>query len=118
MWFNTLFRNPRAGSPVAARRKSRRRTLPVRMRVETLEDRSVPSCSVSLDPSVAAPQLVGAPVTWTATPTDCGTTPIYEFSAAPHGGAFHILRDFSPANSFMWTPMQEGIYDIEVTVKD
>src|SRR5262249_28442871 len=41
-----------------------------------------------------------------------------QFSAAPHGGAFHVLRDFSPANAFAWTPMQEGVYDIEVTVKD
>src|SRR5262249_44865492 len=26
--------------------------------------------------------------------------------------------DFSPTNTFAWTPMQEGNYDIEVTVKD
>src|SRR5262245_17806850 len=29
-----------------------------------------------------------------------------------------MVRDFSPTNTFVWTPMQEGIYDIEVTVKD
>src|SRR5205823_9870645 len=33
-------------------------------------------------------------------------------------GAFHVLRDFSPANSFAWTPMLEGGYDIRVVVKD
>src|SRR5262249_49530438 len=33
-------------------------------------------------------------------------------------GAFRVVRDFSPTNSFTWTPMQEGTYDIEVTVKD
>src|SRR5207249_11977538 len=38
--------------------------------------------------------------------------------AAPQGGTFHVVRDFSPANAFAWTPMQEGTYDIEVTVKD
>src|SRR4029450_9996835 len=57
-------------------------------------------------------------VTWTASATDVGAAPIYQFSAAPHGGAFHVVRDFSPANTFTWTPMQEGAYDIEVTVKD
>ncbi|MBV8676355.1 MAG: aryl-sulfate sulfotransferase [Planctomycetaceae bacterium] len=30
----------------------------------------------------------------------------------------HVVRDFSPSNSFTWNPMQEGSYDIQVTVKD
>ena len=29
-----------------------------------------------------------------------------------------VVRDFSPSNSFTWDPMQEGSYDIQVTVKD
>src|SRR6516165_3960275 len=89
-----------------------------RLEVQSLEDRTLPSCTVSLVPSEAAPQLVGEPITWTATATDCGTAPVYQFSAAPHGGAFHVVRDFSPTNTFTWTPMQEGNYDIEVLVKD
>src|SRR5207253_6585035 len=85
---------------------------------EVLEDRSLPSCMVSLAPSEVAPQLVGERITWTATATDCGATPVYQFSVAPDGGAFRVVRDFSPTNAFAWTPMQEGAYDIEVTVKD
>jgi arylsulfate sulfotransferase len=73
---------------------------------------------VSLAPNEAAPQLVGERITWTVTAADCGANPVYQFSAAPHGGAFHVVRDFSPASAFTWTPMQEGAYDIEVTVKD
>jgi hypothetical protein len=73
---------------------------------------------VSLAPNEAAPQPVGEQVTWTATATDCGVSPVYQFRAAPHGGVFHVLRDFSPLNTFTWTPMQEGTYDIEVTIKD
>jgi hypothetical protein len=73
---------------------------------------------VSLAPSEPAPQLVGETITWTATAADVGATPVYQFSAAPHGGAFHVVRDFSPTNSFIWTPIQEGTYDIELTVKD
>src|SRR5215813_7167834 len=88
------------------------------LEIESLEDRTLPSCTLSLVPSEAAPQLVGERITWTATATDCGAVPVYQFSAAPHGGAFHVLRDFSRANTFTWTPMQEGSYDIEVTVKD
>jgi hypothetical protein len=87
-----------------------------RLELEPLEDRALPS--VTLTPSEPAPQFVGEPITWTATATDCGSTPVYQFSAAPQGGAFHVVRDFSPTNTFTWTPMQEGTYDIEVIVKD
>ena len=89
-----------------------------RLQFEALEDRSLPSGTVSLAPNDPMSPLVGERVTWTATATDVGATPVYQFSAAPHGGAFHVVRDFSPANTFAWTPMQEGTYDIEVTVKD
>src|SRR5207248_984398 len=45
-------------------------------------------------------------------------TALYQFSVATHAGAFRVVRDFTPANVFAWTPMQEGTYDIEITVKD
>src|SRR5262245_18477600 len=66
-----------------------------RLDLEPREDRSLPSCTVSLAPAEAAPQLVGERVTLTATATDFGAAPVYQFSAAPHGGAFHVVRDFS-----------------------
>src|SRR5262249_43197603 len=65
-----------------------------RLEMEFLEDRGLPSCTVSLAPGEAAPQLVGQRVTWTATATDCGAAPVYQFSTAPHGGAYHVVRDF------------------------
>src|SRR6516164_5073340 len=99
-----------------SRHQLRHRSGHRRLELEALEDRALPS--VTLTPSEPAPQLVGERITWTATATDCGTAPVYQFSAAPHAGAFHVVRDFSPANSFTWTPMQEGNYDIEVIVKD
>src|SRR5262245_64978984 len=114
MWFRSLLKSLRR--PPAPRRRPRRATAP-RLWVEALEDRSLPSCTVTLAASNDSP-LVGERVTWTATAADCGAAPVYQFSAAPHGATFHVVRDFSPANSFAWTPMQEGSYDIEVTVKD
>src|SRR3954447_26427478 len=81
-----------------------------RLRLELLDDRALPSGTVTLaasDPDV----LVGERVTWTATAADVGASPVYQFSAAPHGGPFHVVRDFAPTNSFTWTPMQEGTYD-------
>jgi hypothetical protein len=62
--------------------------------------------------------LVGSPVVWTATASGHGETPVYQFSVGPIGGPSQMVRDFSPSNSFTWNPMQEGSYDIQVTVKD
>src|SRR5262245_26790410 len=117
MWFRSLL-TPRRSRAIAPIRRSRRRPTAPPLRVEALEDRSLPSCMVSLAPSEAAPQLVGERITWTATANECGAAPVYQFSAAPHGGAFHVVRDFSPSNTFTWTPMQDGTYDVVVTVKD
>src|SRR5437868_5422229 len=121
MWLSSILNSLSPSSPHTPTRRRpapRRRPAARRLTLEALEERSLPSCMVSLAPSEAAPQLVGERITWTATATDCGATPLYQFSAAPDGGAFRMLRDFSPANTFPWTPMQEGTYDIEVTVKD
>src|SRR6266516_6113288 len=121
MWLSSILNSLSPSSLQARSRRSpspRRRPAACRLILEALEDRSVPSCMVSLAPNEAAPQLVGERITWTATATDCGATPIYQFSVAPDGGAFRVVRDFSPANTFAWTPMQEGAYDIEVAVKD
>jgi arylsulfate sulfotransferase len=116
MLLRSLLKSLKPRSSVACvRRPSRRPTS--RLRVESLEDRSLPSGIVSLAPS-DPDLLVGERATWTATAADVGTNPVYQFSAAPHGGGFQVLRDFSPANSFTWTPMQDGPYDIKVTVKD
>jgi hypothetical protein len=88
------------------------------LQVEALENRALPSCSVSLTPSEAAPQLVGERIVWTATATDLGPNPVYQSHVGPAQGPFHVVRDFSATNSFVWTPMQEGVYDIQVIAKD
>ena len=124
MSFTNWLRNPRFTlAPVRMerghrRQRSGRAPAPRRLVLEQLEDRTLLSCAVSLAPNESAPQLVGERITWTATATDAGAAPVYQFRAAPHGGSFHVVRDFSPSNAFTWTPMQEGDYDIEVTVKD
>src|SRR5438270_1440141 len=121
MWLSSILNSVSPSSAHARTRRlpsPRQRPAARRLILETLEDRTVPSCMVSLAPSEAAPQLVGERITWTATATDCGAAPVYQFSVAPHDGAFRVVRDFSPTNAFAWTPMQEGAYDIEVTVKD
>jgi len=118
MTFHFFSQATRPGQPISRRRQPTRRVAWASRQVEALEDRRLLSCAVSLAPGTPAPQRVGEAVAWTATATDCGAAPVYQFSAAPHGGAFHVVRDFSPAGAFTWTPMLEGTYDIQVTVKD
>src|SRR5438270_3608635 len=121
MWLSSILNSVSPSSPDTRTRRRpspRKRLAARRLTVETLEDRTVPSCMVSLAPSEAGPQVVGERISWTATAAECGTTPVYQFSVAPHAGAFRVVRDLSPTNAFAGTPMQEGAYDIEVTVKD
>src|SRR5262249_39547818 len=116
MWFRSSLGSRNARRPGASVQRSLRRQ-PTGLRFEALEVRSLLSGTVTLAPSDGSP-LAGERVTWTATAVDVGAAPVYQFSAASHGSAFHVVRDFSPANTSTWTPMVEGTYDIEVTVKD
>ena len=101
---------------VKGRHTPARRPRWYRPQCKALEDRCL--LSVSLTASGPPVPLVGSPVTWTATASGDGTTPVYQFSVGPTGGASQMVQDFSPSNSFTWNPMQEGTYDIQVTVKD
>jgi hypothetical protein len=74
--------------------------------------------SVVLTDSAPAAPLVGSPVIWTATASGDGSTLVYQFSVAEASGPYHMVQDFSLSNSFTWNPMQEGTYEIQVTVKD
>lgn len=107
-------------TPASAQtRRARRRSMPrPRLCLEALEDRCLLSGGIILTPSEPAPQLVGEPITWTATVPNAPSGLVYQFSVGSPGGPFHMVRDFSPDNHFNWAPMQEGTYRVEVTVKD
>lgn len=101
------------------RRPRRRPAAPrARLRLEALEGRCLLSAGISLTPSEPAPQLVGTPITWTATVPNATPSLVYQFSVGSPGGPFRVVRDFSPDDSFTWAPMQEGTYRIRVAVKD
>jgi hypothetical protein len=74
--------------------------------------------AVALTPSEATPQLVGEPITWTATVDSGPSDLVYQFRVGPTGGPLQVVRDFSAANTFTWAPMQEGTYDVAVTVEE
>ena len=98
MSFTSWLRNLRSTLAPGRMERGHRRQRPGRgpatrrLVLEQLEDRTLMSCMVSLAPNEAAPQLVGERITWTATATDCGNVPVYQFSAAPHGGTFPWSR--------------------------
>ena len=54
---------------------------------------------------------------WKATATGLTGTLLYQFSVRPQGAtAYNLVRDFSLANTLPWTMLQEGAYEISVTV--
>lgn len=72
--------------------------------------------SITVKANKASGQPVGTTITWTATATGM-KNPVYRFSVAS-GGSSSIVRDFGQSASFKWTPMQEGAYTIQATVKE
>jgi len=83
----------------------------------------------SMTPSLAAPQLVGTPVTWTAKATDTGAGPLtFQFNLAHPGGVLAMARDFNvgtlgsgtwTSQPYVWAPTGvEGTYQIQVIAKD
>lgn len=83
----------------------------------------------SITPSPAAPQLIGATISWTVTATDSSPGPLtFQFNVAAPQGSFSLARDFNvgsfskgvwTAPAFVWTPTGiEGSYQIQVIAKD
>jgi len=84
---------------------------------------------VSMTPSVASPQPVGTPVSWTVTATDSNPNSLtFQFNVAAGSHPYSLMSDFNigtltagtwTAQPFLWTTIAgEGTYSIEVVAKD
>src|SRR5277367_2731571 len=66
---------------------------------------ATPAPSVSLTPSVSSPQMLGTPITWTATVNNgvSGHTYDYQFIVTPSSGKgkLQIVRDSNANNIFL-----------------
>ena len=85
-----------------------------------LAARAVTPPSVTLTPSVASPQMLGTPVTWTAKVLNAvaGHTYDYQFSVTLNGQT-QIVSDFALPNNFTWVPHTvEGAYTFNLVVRD
>jgi arylsulfate sulfotransferase len=72
---------------------------------------------ITLEPSVASPQPVGTSVMWKATATGLTGTLLYQFSVRPQNSStYNIVRDFTLTNTLPWTSLQQGAYEVSVTV--
>ena len=84
---------------------------------------------VSMTPSLGSPQVLGTPITWTATATDSNPGLLtFQFNVALPGGSLALVKDFNAgtltagtwtSQPFVWVPTGiEGNYQIQVVIKD
>src|SRR4051794_23807281 len=76
--------------------------------------------AVTLLSNKPSPQPVGVPVSiWPKIDTGEKGMLVYRYSASVDGGPFHILRDFSQEQDFVWSPaLHEQQATIRVTVRN
>jgi hypothetical protein len=75
-----------------------------------------PATAVTLTTPTASPRPVGTPITFTATASG-GTGP-YEYRFWINiGGTYLIAQDYTTINTFTWTPLAAGNYDIMVDTR-
>jgi glucose/arabinose dehydrogenase len=71
----------------------------------------------SLTADVSFPASIGTPVTWTAVAAS-GTSP-YTFKFwVYNGSSWTVGQDWSPSNTWNWTPASPGTYTVQVWVRN
>ena len=70
-------------------------------------------------PSVQSPQLVNAPIVWTAQGTGGSGNYEYQFVVRAAGSTqWLVAKPYSSSNSYLWTPSEPGIYSIGVNIRN
>ncbi len=84
---------------------------------------------LSLKPTLASPQQIGATVGWTATATDTNAGPLtFQFNVGPPNGSLATVRNFNvgtlnattwKAQPFAWALTgPDGVFQVQVVAKD
>ncbi len=76
--------------------------------------------TVALTPSTSSPVPTGTVVIWSANVSGAAqpATLWYRFRVRPPGGEFHVVRDYGPEPALAWAPLRDGLYEMEVTVRN
>ena len=76
---------------------------------------------LAMDVAVTGPEsdsaIVGKAIAWTASSSGAGN-PVYRFRVRRPGGGYQMIRDFGPLASLDWAPDREGLFELEVSVKN
>jgi hypothetical protein len=67
-----------------------------------------------------SPQAAGTTITFTVTVNDpdAGDQILYRFWMRKGSGSWTIVQDWSPSNTYTWTPSQTGDYQFIVWIRD
>ncbi len=78
-----------------------------------------PALDIALTSSASSTVSAGDVVTWNASVSGESTDRFwYRFRARLLGSDFHVIRDYGPNSILDWTALDEGTYEIEVSVRD
>lgn len=72
--------------------------------------------NLTLTPNLSSGQVAGTTIKWDASASGAGTL-VYRFSVGLSGSDSKVVRDYSTAASFEWTPIEEGTYSVKVSVR-
>ena len=81
-------------------------------------DLSASGIPVTLNSDAPSSAAAAATTKWTAAAPSQFAGVQYQFAVASGAGAPNVLRSFHPSNSFEWTPMLEGTYQVIASVRD
>jgi arylsulfate sulfotransferase len=108
-----------ARSPM--QRRDLRRPLPMLLFLIAAAGGGAPleaAIEVVLEPNPASPAPVGTMVQWTAQVNGGSADLWYRFRVRQPEGEFRMIRDFGPSSTLEWTSLDEGVYEVESTVRD
>jgi hypothetical protein len=75
--------------------------------------------TVALNPSPASPAFVGTMIHWTAEVSGGSSDLWYRFRVLePGSGDSRLIRDYGPVATLDWTSLDEGVYTLELSVRD
>lgn len=78
-----------------------------------------PAAVTALNANVVFPASWGTPITWTAAASSGGPPLEYQFWRLRQGVGWTLVQDYSPNNTFSWTPglFDGGTYNLQVWVR-